>query len=327
MWMIQALTRHVSDAPPAESHPEAANFPTQTYAFNEDKSLFRAPKSYPEPPKDMWYKVPESRPAPPEVKPPPIFPWEQRGETARPSRIFIEDRISPVETPREELDEEPLTPITPTIKITSDVPWSSFESTNAWDQVQGIDAYVRALHQRTRSTGGNGGSERPGFAESNKSATSGLVQQTQFERRESLILTDFPSEIDRPSLPVTPAPMRRPTFWGKERDEAGALPSADGVPDQADWVITCSCSFFLNILANLCPNRTPRRNSRSLEGTRSFSPSQISSYPSRRSCPTEPCPRVQAVCTLRHLLWKRKRWASQRICLQRRRLMSPARNH
>jgi len=54
-------------------------------------------------------------------------------------------------------------------------------------------------------------------------------------RRESLILTDFPTADDRPSLPVTPAPIRRPTFWGEERDEAGELPGAEGVPDQAEW--------------------------------------------------------------------------------------------
>ena len=35
--------------------------------------------------------------------------------------------------------------------------------------------------------------------------------------------------------------MRRPTFWGKERDNQGDLPSADGVPDQADWVSPFFC--------------------------------------------------------------------------------------
>lgn len=222
-----------SSAPPSASRPEAANFPTTTYIFNEDKGLFQAPKSYPEPPKDMWYKVPESRPAPPEVKPPPIFPWEQR-EAARPTRIFAEDYKSPDQTPSLEKseEEEALTPITPSIKITSDDPWTSFESRNAWDQVTGIDAYVRALNKRTKSTSA---APRQSFSEG---VTSPAVDagQTAFERRESLILTDFPSEIDRPSLPVTPAPMRRPTFWGDERNESGNLPSAAGVPNQADWV-------------------------------------------------------------------------------------------
>ena len=181
----------------------------------------------------MWYKVPESRPAPSEIKPPPIFPWEQRGVPARPSRVFADDG-SPARTPIAEKEEEPHTPVTPTIKITTEEPWSSFESTNAWDQVQGIDRYVRALNQRTKSTGSNGGNQ-PSTTEKVLSPT-GDGQPTPFERRESLILTDFPSEVDRPSLPVTPAPIRRPTFWGKERDSAGELPSAEGVPDQVDWV-------------------------------------------------------------------------------------------
>jgi hypothetical protein len=49
-------------------------------------------------------------------------------------------------------------------------------------------------------------------------------------------LTDFPTEVERPSLPVTPAPIRRPSFWGSERDEEGNLPTAEGVPKQDDWV-------------------------------------------------------------------------------------------
>jgi len=55
------------------------------------------------------------------------------------------------------------------------------------------------------------------------------------ERRPSMRLTDFPTEIERPSLPVTPAPVRRPSFWGEERDEAGELPAAEGVPKQEHW--------------------------------------------------------------------------------------------
>jgi glycogenin glucosyltransferase len=61
-------------------------------------------------------------------------------------------------------------------------------------------------------------------------------------RRESLILTDFPSAVERPSLPVTPAPVRRPMFWGEERNQAGELPSATGVPDQTEWV-RLRCAF------------------------------------------------------------------------------------
>lgn len=55
------------------------------------------------------------------------------------------------------------------------------------------------------------------------------------QRRPSLIVTDFPTEVERPSLPVTPAPIRRSSFWGEERGGASELPRADGVPDQPEW--------------------------------------------------------------------------------------------
>ena len=56
------------------------------------------------------------------------------------------------------------------------------------------------------------------------------------ERRlSSNLITDFPTEIERPSLPVTPAPVRRPQFWSSHRDEAGDLPAAEGVPEQSQW--------------------------------------------------------------------------------------------
>jgi len=55
-------------------------------------------------------------------------------------------------------------------------------------------------------------------------------------RRESLIFTGFPAEDVRPSLPVTPAPIMTSTFWGGDRAEIDPnLPSAEGVPDQAEW--------------------------------------------------------------------------------------------
>lgn len=57
-------------------------------------------------------------------------------------------------------------------------------------------------------------------------------------------MTDFPSEDDRPSLPVTPAPIRRPKFWGggapgiglEDEEDDERLPTAEGVPGQSDWV-------------------------------------------------------------------------------------------
>ncbi|GAB7352066.1 hypothetical protein MBLNU459_g2572t1 [Dothideomycetes sp. NU459] len=219
------------DAPPSDARPEAANFPSQTYVFNQDPELFKAPSTYPEPPKDMWYDVPKVKPAPPEVRPPPIFPWEER-PLDRPTRKFAEDLSSPNPTPALNTStgsgSQSNVPPTPTIKVTSDDDWNSFNALNknAWDQVSGIDQYVRAL-AKAQKTRGKVQVLTPGAEPS--------PQSTQFERRESLILTDFPSSVDRPSLPVTPAPMRRPNFWGEERNAAGQLPSAEGVPNQADW--------------------------------------------------------------------------------------------
>ena len=48
-------------------------------------------------------------------------------------------------------------------------------------------------------------------------------------------LTDFPTAFERPSLPVTPAAVRRPTFWGEDREDPSGLPGAEGVPKQQDW--------------------------------------------------------------------------------------------
>lgn len=240
--------------PPAESKPEAANFPSQVYQFNEDKKQFRPPVSYPEPPKNMWYEVPTDKPAPPEEKPKPIFPWEER-EQAKPTRVFVEDVRSP-ELERGEsppLDEEmavgATTAETPTIQVTSEDPWQSFGAVNknAWDDIPAIDSYVRALTHRHKPGTNMQASTTPTSGTSPSVASPEPTPARQ--RRESLILTDFPSAVERPSLPVTPAPMR-PSFWGKDRDE-GNLPPAEGVPDQADWVRpNCGCRVLPSQVLN-----------------------------------------------------------------------------
>lgn len=127
-------------------------------------------------------------------------------------------------------------PQTPTIKITPSNPWTSFPRLNAWDDVPEIGRYIQGLqkHRRVKSQGAAGGSPKalgPGFA-----ADEGA-------RLRAMRLTDFPSEAERPSLPVTPAPIRRPSYFGEdasEPDQAGLgsrpLPAAEGVPAQAEWV-------------------------------------------------------------------------------------------
>jgi glycogenin glucosyltransferase len=76
--------------PPAQSAPEAANFPSTQYTFSSNNDLFKPPRAYPEPPKDMWYKVPESRHKAAQM-PAPIFPWERETDRPQPTRVFADD--------------------------------------------------------------------------------------------------------------------------------------------------------------------------------------------------------------------------------------------
>jgi glycogenin len=130
-----------------------------------------------------------------------------------------------------EYKSEPLTPSTPTTRVIPSDPWTTFTRTNAWDEVPEIERYVEGLqkHRRVKSQGLSGGSigHRPTGSGS---------------EARGLKLTDFPTEIERPSLPVTPAPIRRPKFWdggvtsfGSD-EEQQLLPAAEGVPAQTDWV-------------------------------------------------------------------------------------------
>lgn len=193
----------------------------------------------------MYYEVPKEKPKPQE-KPRPIFPWERENYMPKPTRVFADDFPLPP-LPR---------PLSTTIAI-EDLPTGIMApipflpQPNAWDNVQSIDRYVRAVmeSQARRS--------RPSFhtqVRPDEVTSPGVGRSV---RRESLILTDFPSADDRPSLPVTPAPIRRPTFWGEERDDGGSLPAAEGVPDQADWVCP-QCGFVSSSAAAFY---RPRRKS------------------------------------------------------------------
>ncbi|KAF1924584.1 glycosyltransferase family 8 protein [Didymella exigua CBS 183.55] len=254
--------------PPAQSKPEAANFPRETYTFNESRQLFNAPSAYPEPPRDMWYKVPETKPQPYEA-PKPIFPWERESSRPKPTRVFAEDHPPPAPAPAPatalapEVSEFEASP--PTSKFTTthfdhdssqdqwtrakptrvwidDHPpfkprtaeesWQAFSqsSANAWDSVPGIDNYVRSIMETQTKR-----DKVQGLQQATGTNDLGSPLLSRKDRRESLILTDFPTAVERPSLPVTPAPVRRPTFWGEERDEQGELPAAEGVPDQNEW--------------------------------------------------------------------------------------------
>lgn len=254
--------------PPAQSKPEAANFPRETYTFNDSRQFFKAPPTYPEPPRDMWYKVPETRPNPYEA-PKPIFPWERDAARPKPTRVFAEDYPSePTPAPASaaevsEFEASPVSEFTTTHYDNDQEPrqgkptrvwrdgthdykprnaeesWQAFSQSgaNAWDSVPGIDSYVRSIMD---AQGKKGKVQILQQATGTDDISSPTIPRKQ--RRESLILTDFPTAVERPSLPVTPAPLRRPNFWGEERDEEGELPAAEGVPEQNEWVCP-QCGF------------------------------------------------------------------------------------
>ena len=241
------------EAPPHDSKPEAANLAVGNYEFNTDPQPFRAPQSYPEPPKDMWYPIPEEKPGTEKLKP--IFPWEER-ELPKPSRRFVEDEF-PLRSPEPEpsfvsefevQDEPQIEPRTPMLQVNDSAPWQAFTSSrNAWDEVTGIDDYVRALTAFQKNRGkvqvlqtnvpsqGQPEVQTSVLSPQNEPDPDDLIDTVE-RRRESILLTDFPTAIERPSLPVTPAPIRRAMFWSGERDDQGELPAAEGVPHQADWV-------------------------------------------------------------------------------------------
>ncbi|TVY42707.1 Glycogenin [Lachnellula occidentalis] len=217
--------------PPAGSRPEAFNFPATHYEMSSDPTLFRAPERYPDPPKDMYYQVPK---APTYQRPAPIFPWEK--DAPKPTRVFPEDdhgiteNLSSNEPAKASTEEEsqaipPVTPTTPTIRFTSADPWQTFTRSNAWDDIPEIERYIGNLQKN-----------RKGNIQVLQGYGSGIADvSSPGGTRHSMRLTDFPTAVERPSLPVTPAPRRKPSFWGEERDEDGELPAAAGVPPQEQW--------------------------------------------------------------------------------------------
>lgn len=259
--------------------------------MSEDPSLFQPPIVYPEPPNNLYYRIPEIAPAEERLKP--IFPWESYQQ--KPMRVFADELLpaSSIEVLGLALDEdqksletiedenkEPtlagnedqkppskvadnnqipivtinggnqtpsiitddddergseedthdtIIPITPTEPAKPVMPFASYSRTNAWDEVPEIELYIANLSQKRF------GKIQVLAKNSNPSNGISSVETSQKLRRPSMKLTDFPTEIERPSLPVTPAPVRRPSFWGEDRNSAGALPGAQGVPDQAEW--------------------------------------------------------------------------------------------
>ena len=239
----------LSQPPPTNSKPEAPNFPHDTYQMSADRNLFQAPKP-PEPPKGM-YQIPNT--ATTGQRPKAIFPWEERAP--KPTRVFAEDAPSETapsittDSGSEATNTETVTPTTPSISFTSAEPFASFSRSNAWDDMPEIDRYISSLPQNRRAKvqvlfdkGDRQGAAAAAAGYNTSSTNDPSIMSPTSEhppssdrRQSSNLITDFPTEIERPSLPVTPAPVRRPQFWSSHRDEAGDLPAAEGVPEQSQW--------------------------------------------------------------------------------------------
>ncbi|KAL8284993.1 hypothetical protein RB601_006566 [Gaeumannomyces tritici] len=239
-------------SPPTGSGAEAPNLPRSYYAMSSDTSQY-------------------SGYATSQQMPPPIFPWEQN--RPQPSRVFhdtfpqqeeqlvvafgesagseaagqsdaAETASFTTESVSELQTSEPNTPTAlptyPPVTVASD-PWATFTLANAWDDVPEIDRYIGMLqkHRRMKSGGTVTGLRQEGTGQDNEAN-----KEPGSDGRRGSKVTDFPSETERPSLPVTPAPVRRQGFWAggspeTEVESVGPgnqmLPAAQGVPQQSDW--------------------------------------------------------------------------------------------
>jgi len=221
--------------------------------MSHSQDLFHAPKDYPEPPKNMWYEVPETKPKP-RVKPKPIFPWESHAN--KPTRVFADEEPEYESEVAEGFmlktsslsPQSPVspTPVTPTIKVTHSDPWQPFSSKNAWDDDASIDRYVQSLKQSQFR-----GSVQV-LHDSNPSSPRVTSPPSQSTRttpapdRKAYKISDMTNSMDLPSMPVTPAvSYRKPVFWGQDAHSGSSgggkgkddiLPAAQGVPDQSEWV-------------------------------------------------------------------------------------------
>ncbi|KAJ5586985.1 uncharacterized protein N7459_002750 [Penicillium hispanicum] len=242
------------EPPPLHSKPEGISLEQKTYTMSEDTSLFQPPPSYPEAPKNMYYQVPETKPEPEKVAQ--LFPWESRAP--KPTRVFAHEQPVPrVESPKilavpESGDyipsPETLPPRAP-YEPSADS-WEHYSRSNAWDEDPDIRRYIESMQQVRRArtqvvsgsthTSSSASSHHRG-SPSSSSTISTITTGLASEHRPSIRLTDFPTEVERPSLPVTPAPIQRnrgTSGGGKGNNTSGgdAFPVAGGVPDQEDWV-------------------------------------------------------------------------------------------
>jgi glycogenin glucosyltransferase len=115
--------------------------------------------------------------------------------------------------------------------------WQAFTRSNAWDDVPEINEYVSGMQPpRKQQASLAGHSLLPTGAAAHADGDAEDEHNAPPIRFRALRVTDFPG--DRPSLPVTPAPVRRDNYWGSApmaADGEQRLPTAEGVPAQAEW--------------------------------------------------------------------------------------------
>ncbi|KAI9045713.1 glycogenin [Aspergillus affinis] len=226
------------EPPPLNSKPEAIALELKTYTMSENNQLFQPPVAYPEAPKNMYYDVPETKPEPEKLTQ--IFPWESH--MPKPTRVFVNDDQSTLPSPSstristESSKEDSMT--TPSLESTftwtySEPPesWENYTRSNAWDDVPEIQRYIQSIQQARKAKV----QVISGASSSGQRISGQAIQEPGSDTR----LTHFPSEIERPSLPVTPMPIRRRSshFNTSEEEDyvTGQLPVAEGVPNQEDW--------------------------------------------------------------------------------------------
>jgi glycogenin glucosyltransferase len=169
-----------------------------------------------------------------------IFPWEHNQPKATRSFYGDEPELQPQAATRSGpsatakpsgarssvTKSPPKSPVSRTSDNKSDAgtaSWTTYSRGNAWDEVPGISKYAEAVekHHRSSSRGKGEGADEDD------------EDDEQEETQRVFKVTDFPTETERPSLPVTPAPVPR------GREVAGkTLPAAEGVPSQSEWVRT-----------------------------------------------------------------------------------------
>ncbi|KAL4815224.1 hypothetical protein BDW67DRAFT_176513 [Aspergillus spinulosporus] len=236
------------EPPPLNSKPEGIALESKTYTMSDDHQLFQPPQSYPEAPKNMYYQVPETKPEPQKLRQ--IFPWETNAP--KPTRVFPDDArqhqpmVSPTSAEEDSRTSKSTQP-TSWKSETSSLPSESFDSysrSNAWDEVPEIQTYIRSIQQARKArvqvlSGAPDQRKSTSPSKSSRQYQYGTPTTTTGSKDPDYgtRITDFPSEIERPSLPVTPAPIRRePALGSPDEYTTPELPAAKGVPNQEDWV-------------------------------------------------------------------------------------------